>query len=194
MTSIDTPLFEGRTILLTAVDPEKDAEVEAGWTSDLDYARLLRHTPLRPMLASELKTHYEEQEKETTEKNRLFHFVIRLRDTDQPVGFIRLQNILWENGDSTLTMGIGDPQARGRCEQEALEMILVYAFTELNLFAVRARMPACRTDFIELLEKNGFTRDICQRQMAYQDGQFWDVFEYSLLREEWEHTSTEVKS
>ena len=103
------------------------------------------------------------------------------------VGFIRLDHIEWNNGGSHMTLGIGDPNDRGRgYGTQALRLILRYAFAELNLYRVTADTFEYNERALRFLQRAGFTAEVRRRQAVHRDGRRWDVIKLGLLREEWE--------
>ena len=78
MNTIDKSLLDGRQIRLTPIDVEKDADIEAGWTHDPEYGRMLSAEMVRPLSAEHLKKKYEDLEKKMAESGDRFYFAIRL--------------------------------------------------------------------------------------------------------------------
>ncbi|NMC79786.1 MAG: GNAT family N-acetyltransferase, partial [Chloroflexi bacterium] len=138
---IETPLFESRTLRLTEVDLEQDPAVEAAWTQDLDYVRWFRQEPPRPLASFEIKKYYQKLLKPDGEDSAVFHFAVRLKQDERLIGFVRVANIVWNNGVGSIEMAVGDPALHGRCEEEMLTLILKYAFHELNLFRLSLTVP-----------------------------------------------------
>ncbi len=193
MNEIDAPLFQGQAVCLTAFDLEKDPEIEAAWSYNLEYAGLLREEPLRPLLPKEVKELRQAQEKEDTEKNRAFCFAARLREDDRLIGFVRIHHIYWVNGDGALEAGVGDPEAFAAYLKEMHRLALDYAFDELGLFSVRAWAPAYRRGQIEVLEDLGFTLEVRQRERSYYAGRRWDLLGYCLTQSKWNTPLEEVE-
>jgi len=182
---MSTQLFEGELIRLASPDPDRDAETESKWTHDVEYMRLLSADPVRPLSPALIKKKYEEAEKEKA-TNR-YHFAIRTRADDRLAGFVRLDHIEWNNGTSQVTLGIGDPNDRGRgFGAEALKLILRYAFAELNLHRVSLDVFEYNPRAIRSYEKAGFVVEGRERQALNRDGRRWDVIYMGILREEWE--------
>ena len=185
---MDTQLFEGKLIRLAPPDPERDAEIESKWTHDVEYMRLLSDAPVRPLSPTLIKKKYEEADKDKA-SNR-FHFAIRTQADDRLVGFVKLEGIEWNNGTGFLTLGIGDPNDRGRgYAREALALSLRYAFAELNLYRLSATTFEYNERAQRLLGQAGFQLEVRRRQAINRDGKRWDVLKYGLLREEWERTA-----
>jgi RimJ/RimL family protein N-acetyltransferase len=185
--SVGRQLFEGEMIRLTAIQPEKDAEVESRWTHDLEYLRLISPKPARPLSASQVKKQYEAGEKEAKEKRNRFDFAIRLRSEDRLVGWARLDGLEWNNATAWLHLAIGDPGDRSKgYGSEALRLLLRYAFHELNLFRVTTDVFEYNPRGRRFLARHGFEMEATRRQAIHRDGRRWDEYRLGLLREDWE--------
>lgn len=184
-------LFEGRTIRLAAIDPEKDGAVEAAWTYDLDYTRELRLGPARPLGALELKKNYEALGKKEDAGNQ-FHFAVRLMDEDRLIGFVRFHSIFWIHGTAIFTLSFADADLLRQYGPEALELIFCYGFCELNLYRLETILPSYRLEAIALFEGAGFLMEARRRQAAYRDGRLWDVLNYGILQAEWKSREAEA--
>lgn len=183
---MDFQFFEGEHIQLAAPDADRDAEIESKWTHDPDYLRLLSADPAKPLSPSQVKKRYEEAEKEAEKSRDTFNFAIRLREGDRLIGFIRVFDILWTHGSGRLQLGIGDPADRGRgYGREALNLILRYAFDELNLHRLSVMTFEYNTTALNFLQRAGFTVEVRRRQAVNRDGRRWDVMVMGLLRDEW---------
>jgi RimJ/RimL family protein N-acetyltransferase len=188
---IHTSLYEGRLIRLGPIDHEKDPAVESKWTHDAEYLRLLDTKPARPVSPAGMKKKYEALEKEIEESKNLFYFTIRLRSDDPEqhdrlVGFAKLFEIEWSHSACQVGLGIGDPGDRRKgYGTEVLNLLLRYAFSELNLFRLSAVIPEYNAGALRLFEKAGFLQEVRRRQALNRDGRFWDLIHVGLLRDEW---------
>ncbi len=181
------PLFQGELVCLAPVEPDRDAEVESRWTHDAEYLRLLAPDPARPLSPGHIKKRYEAAEKDEDKAFDHYHFAIRARDDDRLLGFIRLEYIEWTHGAGMVQLGIGDPHERGRGHgSEALELILRYAFDELNLHRLTALTSDYNPGAIRFFERAGFAVEVRLRQALRRDGRRWDGLILGLLRAEWE--------
>lgn len=195
---IATQLFEGRLICLTAIDPEKDAEIESRWTHNPLYLRMLDPLPALPLSPARVKKKYEAIEKEAEEDKNLFHFAVRTQpggsagenpaeNPSRLVGFARLQWIMWNHGEAHVQLGIGDPSDwRKGYGAEVLRLLARFAFSELNLFRLSAIIPEYNQAALGLFEQAGYRQEVCRREAVERDGRRWDLFHYGLLREEWD--------
>ncbi len=190
---IETPLFESRILRLTEVDLEQDPVIEAAWTQDLDYARWFRQEPPRPLAPFEIKKYYQKLLKPDGEGSAVFHFAVRLKQDERLIGFVRVANIVWNNGVGSIEMAVGDPALHGRCEEEMLTLILKYAFHELNLFRLSLTVPEYDSVLQQACLAAGFMLEVRQRNTFYRHGRYADGMIYGLLYPEWEKQAEGVK-
>ncbi|GAB4455975.1 MAG: GNAT family protein [Anaerolineales bacterium] len=186
MFDIQTQLFEGRDIRFGPIDYEKDPGIESKWTHDSDFMRLYDIEPARPLSPAMVKKKYEKLEKEIEESRSLFYFAIRAREDDRLLGKALISRIEWSNGNGWIELGIGsaDDRRKGYGAQ-ALQMLLRFAFAELNLYRVTARVQEYNEAAIALLKKFGFTEEARRRQALDRDGRRWDLLVFGLLKDEW---------
>lgn len=191
MFDIQTQLFESQDLRLAPIDHEKDPEIESKWTHDSEFMRLMDTNPARPMSAAMVKKQYEKLEKQIEEDKNLFHFMIRLREDDRLIGKAVIHRIEWANGNAFLRIGIGPTEDRRKgYGTQILQMLLRFAFAELNLFRVSAIVPEYNEGAIALLYKFGFTQEVCRRKALERDSRRWDLYVFGLLRDEWQISST----
>ena len=194
MLDIQTPLFEDQDIRLGPIDYEHDPEVESRWTHDSEFMRLMALKPIRPLAPAMVKKEYEALEKEIEEGKNLFYFTIRAREDDRLLGKAVLEWIDWTNGNGYLRLGIGSEQDRGRgIGSQAMELLLRFAFAELNLFRVTIVIPEYNQAALGLVSKFGFVEEVRRRQAILRDDQIWDLLVFGLLRTEWAAQTREVE-
>jgi RimJ/RimL family protein N-acetyltransferase len=181
---MNVPLFENRQIYLAAPDPERDAEVISRWTHDPALMRLMEAEPARPLSPGQAKKRLESAVKDGT--GTRFEFMIRRRSDDRLVGSARISGILWTHRSGRLEILIGNPDDRGRgYGREALDIVLRFAFDELNLYRLAAATCAYNRFALRWLEQTGFVIETRQREAIERDGQRWDLIQLALLRPEW---------
>ena len=83
-------------------------------------------------------------------------------------------------------MGIGDSEDR-RCGYgtQVLGLLLRFAFDELNLYRLTARVQEYNEGALRLLQKAHFSEEVRRRQALQRFGRYWDLLLLGLLREEW---------
>lgn len=189
--SIHDQLFQGDKICLTPIDHEKDPEIVARWTQNAEYQQMLDNDVVRPLSPAQVKKQFEALEKEAEESNNLFYYAVRLLATaDQPerlIGFARLYWIEWTHGAGMIQLGIGDPADRRQgYGQEVLQLMLRYAFRELNLFRLSAIIPEYNYPTQALFQKMGFIEEVRRREALNRYGRRWDMLHMGLLQEDWQ--------
>ena len=70
--------------------------------------------------------------------------------------------------------------------REAAGLVTNYAFQQRGLHRVSARVFAFNDASQALLESLGFVREGTNREAVFVDGQYWDVYWYSVLESEWD--------
>jgi len=190
-------LFEARRVCLAPIDHEKDPEIAARWSQDAGYLRMLDTRPARPTPPALMKNQFEALEKRMEQEKNLFYFTIHQRGDTSPngleqkdpynlIGFVKLYSIEWTNGTGFLQIGIGDERARGKgLGGEALELILRYAFEEINLHRLAAEVPEYNQAAQKLFSRAGFCEEVRRREALERDGRRWDMIHYGLLAAEW---------
>lgn len=180
---IDTTghLFKGDLVRMVA-PAEEDAATLARWSEDADYLRALDSDYARPASAREIAARLAPQQ---SEPNRV-EFHLRALEDDCLIGFVALHSIEWNNGAAMLAIGIGEPAYRGKgCGSDALQLILRYAFDELNLYRVGLDVISSNARAIRAYEKAGFVQEGAMRGAVLRDGSRHDRIFMGILRDEW---------
>lgn len=174
-------LLYGTTVRLTALTPG-DLPTLARWYQNADFLRLLDAVPAYPKTEAALAQWLEERHKVTD----AFLFAVRLLDSDELVGYIELDGILWTHQVSGVAIAIGDAANWGKgYGYEAMQLALRFAFDELNLHRVQLTVFSYNARAIALYEKLGFQREGVHREFIQRDGKRYDMYIYGLLRHEW---------
>jgi RimJ/RimL family protein N-acetyltransferase len=184
MEAMSANLFQGERIRLVSTGPEEMAKLFSRWDRNSFYARLLDDAPR--VLFSEKKN------KELLEENleklipEEFMFSIFALDSQKVVGFVGLWADYFNHGIAWLGIGIGEPEYWGKgYGTEAVQLMLKYAFTELNLHRVSLDVLGYNQRAIRSYEKNGFVTEGMQRKIVNREGKRWDVYFMGVLREDW---------
>lgn len=174
-----TNLFRGQTLKLTA-KREGDTEIIASWDQDPDYLRNVDTDIAIPRPV-------EHFEGEGDLGSNSFYFRLRTIEDDRLIGFIVIHSIEWNNRSGMLAMGIGNANDRGKgYGSEALQLILRYAFHELNLNRVGLDVIEYNERGIRAYQKAGFQIEGRIRQGVHRDGKIYDRINMGILRSEWE--------
>ena len=182
---INDKLFESEDFLLTAIDYEKDPEVDSQYSLNLRYAKYWSNSFIRPFSKNEFKKKYEKVEKRVSEKKNVIHFAVRKKVDHNLIGFIRI-NVLWNHAVGWLVMAIGNSEFYLKAEQQLVPLILKYAFYELNLYRIEVDVPEYECDLGQILLENGFTLDGTSRGVLFFENKYWNESLYGILKPEWE--------
>ena len=182
--SMNTNLFQGKLIRLTAEEPEVAAKSFARWNRDTEYYRLLDMDPARLFSVKKIKEWIEKDLEKEPSKEFFFH--IRTLQDDRLIGFIGLFSDNWFHGDCWVGIGIGERDCWGKgYGTDAMHTILRYAFTELGLHRVTLGVFEYNQRAIRSYEKAGFKLEGRERQRLRRDGELADILIMGVLREEW---------
>lgn len=154
----------------------------ARWYEDALFLRLYNADPAHPKAKDELGRWLEEQQKAKDN----FSFAVRPLDSDDLIGYIELDEIIWPHGVCGMSFAIGDRADWGKgYGYEAVQLALAFAFDELNLHRVQVTVFSYNERSIALLEKLGFQREGVYREFLQRDSRRYDMYLYGLLRHEW---------
>ncbi len=171
-------MLEGKKVIVRPVE-EKDLALLACWRN-AEANRTFFFNPW-PVYPGGQKTWYANL---AADHSRML-MMIETRE-GKLVGMIGIAGIDWRNQECELGPGIIAPEERGNGYiEEAIELMVNYCFTELNLHRLHcACYPFNRV--IELMKLFGFQQEGVLRQAAFARGKFHDKVILGLLREEWE--------
>ena len=176
-------LFTGTLVHLASVDAEEVSKSIAKWGRDSEYKRLLDSDPPRLFSAQATKGWLEKQLEEEPDT---YWFSIRTLEDDRLLGEIDLSVTSWGSRDAFVGIGIGEREFWGKgYGSDAMNLILRYAFTELNLRRVTLNVFEFNERAVRSYEKVGFRLEGRQRQAVQREGRRWDILFMGILREEW---------
>jgi RimJ/RimL family protein N-acetyltransferase len=183
---LETALFNGGLIRLGPINHEKDPEIESRWTHDSSFMRMMYVQTMRPLSVFQVKKQYEDLEKRADENRHSIPFRIRAREDDRLVGLAEFHWIEWSHGMAGIRLGIGAPDDRRKgYGREALNLLLRFAFNELNLVRLTAVFAEYNEAALHLFTGAGFTREVVRREAVNRDGRHWNLLHYGLLANEW---------
>ncbi|MEB3177974.1 MAG: GNAT family protein [Nostocaceae cyanobacterium] len=176
------PLFTGKLVRLAAPKPE-DNEQFAKWSENDEYLRIMDNDPAKP-ITTETWAQFEAQ---ITATPNAFLFHLRTIADDKMIGIVGLHGIQWTHQIASMGIAIGNPEYWGKgYGTDALQLILGYAFRELNLYRVGSSTIGYNIRSIKAHTKVGFCQEGVQRSFIQREGQRFDVIHFGILRPEWE--------
>lgn len=173
--------LQGQLVRLAAFEVEKEAPLHVRWSRDAEFMRLFGYGPTVPFV---LKNFREYVEKEV-ERDPYFLFSIHTLATDQPIGIVDLE-VMWVHQDAWLGIGMGEREFWGKgYGTEAMQLVLDFAFNELNLHRVTLNVFDFNRRAMRSYEKSGFVHEGRARNALGRDGQRYDSVFMGILQSEW---------
>jgi RimJ/RimL family protein N-acetyltransferase len=177
-------MLEGKSVNLRIMEKE-DLPFYLKWVNDPDFFG--EYNPLEQKTKTEMEKDYDTA---PPEKKRFF---IERKDG------IRIGvTIAFPVGD-LCEIGytlVSTERGKGYCT-EAVTILVDYLFMSRDLFRIQATTDARNVASQKVLEKAGFEREGVLRKSAFIRGERRDLFQYSILREDWKEprilTRTERK-
>jgi RimJ/RimL family protein N-acetyltransferase len=178
-------VLKGKLVRLSAVDHEELGKAYAKWNQDSELTRYLdaHMTSLRS--AKAISDFFEKEIKEPSHVEHMF--TIRSLEDNRLLGDIGLfVTNDWAPRDAFVGLGIGEREYWGKgYGTDAMNLILRYAFTELNLHRVTLTVFEYNPRAIRSYEKVGFQHEGRLRQTLLRDGKRWDMLYMGILQDEW---------
>jgi RimJ/RimL family protein N-acetyltransferase len=141
-----------------------------------------RPGPLRSTAA--VKRSIEKELDEAEEKN--YWFAIRALEDDRLLGDIILGVLNWASREAFVGIAICERDFWGKgYGTEAMQLMLEYGFTELNLRRIFLNVFGYNPRAIRSYEKAGFRHEGRMREALLREGKRWDLIYMGILREEW---------
>lgn len=182
---MNNTLLTGQLVSLTAVDPDRDSGIIARWSHDSQFWRLAHPESAYPVLPKDVKRALEERPIDRP------GFAIRTLNDDRLIGLIGLYMVLQPQREAFMGVQIGEREYWGKgYGTDALQVLLRYAFGELNLARISLSVLEGNERAMRSYEKCGFKYEGRERQAWAYEGRRWDEIYMGLLREEWEATAT----
>lgn len=154
------------------------------------YVRWKNHPRVRKFARNVVPRTLEEQ------KQRFESRVIEFKDhisldiwhkkDKKAIGNLGLGHIDWINGWANAFLFIGEPEYWNKnIATEATELLIEYAFNELNLNKLQGGAAVENIGSWTVAEKMGFKLEGIRKHTMYIDGKYIDVKTHSLLKEDW---------
>ncbi|WP_313640969.1 GNAT family protein [Paenibacillus sp.] len=112
-------------------------------------------------------------------------FMITVKETDELIGEVVLNEIDTDNRSANIRIGIRGYEHRGKgYGTEAMTQMLRYGFEALKLHRIHLGVYTFNPRAIHVYEKIGFQREGVERDALYVDGEFHDMILMSMLEDE----------
>ena len=172
-------MIEGHRIRLWPLE-RHDLLTNYQWANDRELARLAGMNPL-PRSVAEIERWFEG----TAADPEVRLFSIKTPEGDY-LGNIELRDLDLRCGRAEVGIVIGEQAWWGKgCGTEAIRTLCRFAFEDLRLHRLYARVLASNPRALRSFSKCGFRSEGVERDAHFQDGAFWDVHVLGLLVHEW---------
>lgn len=171
-------MIRGERITLRAIERE-DLPRYVAWFNDREVTFHLQ--AYRPLPSADEEDWYNKQRKDPS----LLNLAIET-EKGVHIGSVGLMNIDHRLQLAELGIVIGDKSHWGQgYGQEAIQVLLAYAFNELNLKRVYLRVDADHPAAIRCYQKCGFIEEGRLREVVFREGKFFDQLIMGILRREY---------
>lgn len=182
----------GTRVYLRTLAPE-DLDYLSGWADDPFIERMVGSEFLNAY-----KTVYDKDpafyEAILTDTTQVVLVVEANRGWDKPIGLARLFNIHLLEGYCFLEVMLTDQKAiRRGFGVEAGKLISYYGVDVLGLRRIEAKVYEYNFLSANSLRRNGFQQEGVLRKAGYQDGRYWDVLVFGILKDEIEERRKQDK-
>lgn len=178
---MEHPFLVGDRLYLRALERKDLDGPYLDWINDPEVNRYLA-TGRFPQRRQDLEEYFERM---TSSPDYAF-FAIVDKETDEHIGNIKLGPIDWINRTSNFGTMIGESEYHGRgYGTEAMELLLTYAFEELNLRKVWDAALSCNEASLRKNEKAGLREEARLEEMVYRGGRYHDKVFVSITRDEY---------
>lgn len=166
---------------LRAMEPE-DYLISYKWRNDYD---LIKGYSLPRYVGKETERKWALNVISDHENGKSVRLAICSTVGDKLIGYANLLNIDYHNRSCEVSIIIGDKDFHGKgAAFNARLQLFKYAFLELGLERIWGRVLSNNFQAIKQDERFGYIKEGVLRRAAYQNGQYYDVYLYSMLRDE----------
>ena len=147
-------LYKGKLVRLKAVDADMVGKAFPRWSQSSEYRRLQDSDPPR-LFSTKATKEWVAKQLDRNGKDDFFFSIHALED-DLLLGDVGLEVVNWGSRDAFVGIGIGEPDYWGKgYGTETMQLILRYAFTELNLNRVTLNVFEYNERAVRSYEKAG---------------------------------------
>lgn len=131
------------------------------------------------------KESHERWLRERVETGEVVQLIVCMKDTDRPVGCTYIRDIDYENSKAEYGVFLGEEDIRGMgIGKEILNLTVDYAFKELKLHRIYARVKETNKPSLYSFLHCGFKQEAVLRDSMFSDGEFINVVILGKLNEE----------
>ena len=172
-------MIDGKNIQLRSLT-KKDFNKTFVWHNDLELKNLTLSHPF-PVTDVQEETWYNSILKDNSNKN--VYFGIEDKSSKELVGIIFLSKINMIHQTCWLGVFLGEENTRGKgFGKEAVNLIVEYAFKNLNLRKVSLEVVKSNKNAISVYKKLGFVQEGEMKMQVFNDGKYNDLIIMSFKK------------
>jgi RimJ/RimL family protein N-acetyltransferase len=176
-------MFEEANVYLRALEVS-DHEKTYEWRKDPEYKKGVLST--KRFISVETERKWIEKAIESHERGENIRLGVVLKKTEELIGLVYLTEVDHVNKRARSGWWIGNPDERGSgYATEACILLLRYAFEELSLQRVEARLLVENDASMRLAENVGYKKEGVLRSFVFKNNRKNDVAVYSIMRNEY---------
>lgn len=174
------PIIETDRLILREVT-EKDADSLLSYLSDEE---VTRHMGLAPFTSPEDALDEIGWYQSIFENGTGMRWGITLKEKSHVIGSCGFLNMSKKHHRAEIGFELSREYWGKGIAGEALQAVVAYGFTNLNLNRIEALIEPANSPSQKLVEKTGFLREGLLRDYEYTQGKFDDLYMYSILKRE----------
>ena len=176
-------MLKGSSVLLRPIK-RSDISYFLKWFNDPELVQYIgMYLPMTEMAEEKYI-----EELGTTRARSHAQFVIEVKAgaSTKPIGTCGLDGINSKDNHATFGIVIGEKDYWSKSYgMEAARLLIDYGFQQLNLNRISSTALAFNERSTKLHKKLGFREEGCLRQAMFKNGQYHDLVQFGLLRQEW---------
>jgi len=176
-------MLKGKSVLLRPVK-RSDISYFLKWFNDPEVIQYVgMYLPLTEMAEEK---YIEELGTTRARSDTMFVIEVIEGSATKPIGNCALQGIYSKDRNATFGIIIGEKDYWSKnYGTEAARLLINYGFQQLNLHRISSTAIAFNERSIKLQKKVGFREEGRLRQAIFKNGQYYDLVQFGILKEEW---------
>lgn len=172
--------LKGRQVYLRALEEKDLTGSYFQWLNDEEVCKHNSHATF-PNTEKKMRSFFDSLQQNS---NQVVLAMVTLED-NRHIGNISLQNIHWINRSAEFAILLGDKDYWGKgVSTEAGLLLCDYGFKRLNLNRIYCGTSGQNTGMQKLAEKLKMVKEGVRRKAMFKFGEYHDVWEYGVLKEE----------
>ena len=176
-------MLKGSSVFLRPIE-RSDISYFLKWFNDPEVVQYL--AMYLPMTEMAEEKYIEELGTTRARSHAQFAIEAKTGASSKPIGTCGLEGINSKDNHATFGIVIGEKDYWSKnYGMEAARLLIDYGFQQLNLHRISSTALAFNERSIRFHKKLGFREEGRLRQIMFKNGQYHDLVQFGLLREEW---------